>query len=121
VVHLRGPSLCLDVSVRGKATRAEGMREAARMLAAQRSARSGGVGARDTRSREGQEPPRQHVAQPPDRDWRDVLGVGPDAGLSEATGAWRAHAFRNHPDRGGTVEAMARFNGAMAEARKELA
>jgi hypothetical protein len=61
-------------------------------------------------------------ALPPPRDWRTVLGVGPDADLAAAEAAWREKARTAHPDRdGGSTELMAELNMARAAARRELA
>ncbi len=63
------------------------------------------------------------VALPPGstEDWREVLGVGPAAGLDEAQEAFRRRAREAHPDMpGGSNDAMARLNAAMADARAEL-
>ena len=53
-------------------------------------------------------------------DWREVLGVGPGADLSEAETAFRRAARSAHPDLGGSTDEMARLNAAIAAARAEL-
>lgn len=53
-------------------------------------------------------------------DWREVLGVGPGADLSEAESAFRRAARSAHPDLGGSTDKMARLNAAIAAARAEL-
>ena len=61
-------------------------------------------------------------ALPPPRDWRTVLGVGPEADLAAAEAAWRERARAAHPDRrGGSSALMAELNAARAAARSELA
>lgn len=63
------------------------------------------------------------LALPPGEteDWREVLGVSPGAGLDEAQAAFRRRAREAHPDKpGGSADAMARLNAAMAAARAEL-
>lgn len=64
------------------------------------------------------------------RPWREVLMIADDgqwieslpAGeLIRAEQAYRRLAKRRHPDNGGTADAMAELNAAIAEARKELA
>jgi curved DNA-binding protein CbpA len=47
-----------------------------------------------------------------------VLKVPPDATLAQAEAAYRALAKSAHPDHGGSDEAMARLNDAIATARK---
>lgn len=61
---------------------------------------------------------------PKARHWRDVLGV-PDTidretQLDLAELYFKRGAAKSHPDRGGTDEAMAELNGAIARAREEL-
>jgi len=54
-------------------------------------------------------------------DWREVLGIGPDATFEEAQAAYRAKAREVHPDaKGGSAEEMIRLNAAMATAREVL-
>lgn len=62
------------------------------------------------------------AALPPgaSEDWREVLGVGPGADLSEAEAAFRRAARSAHPDLGGSTDEMARLNAAIAAARAEL-
>jgi hypothetical protein len=61
-------------------------------------------------------------ALPPPRDWRTVLGVGPEADLAAVEAAWREKARAAHPDRqGGSGTFMAELNAARAAARKEIA
>lgn len=63
------------------------------------------------------------LALPPGsaEDWREVLGVGPDASLEAVEAAFRAKAREVHPDRpGGSTEEMTRLNAAIAAARAEL-
>lgn len=52
---------------------------------------------------------------PMKRDWWVVLGVAPHASHDEIKTAYRARAFDNHPDRGGTTEKMAEVNAAYNE------
>ena len=52
--------------------------------------------------------------------WRTELGLAPGASRSDADRAWRALAKEAHPDRGGSVERMARLNAARDEARRIL-
>ena len=54
------------------------------------------------------------------KTWREVLGVGPSATLNEARAAYRRLASENHPDKGGTAEAMAEVNRAWQEAQEAL-
>lgn len=54
------------------------------------------------------------------RTWRDVLGVEPGDQLSEVKAKYRRLACVMHPDKGGSDEAMAELNEAMAQAVKEL-
>jgi hypothetical protein len=61
-------------------------------------------------------------ALPPPRDWRDVLGVGPDADLAAVEAAWREKARAAHPDRAdGCNVLMAELNAAREAARREMA
>lgn len=61
-------------------------------------------------------------ALPPPRDWRAVLGVGPDADLAAVDAAWREKARGAHPDReGGSDALMAELNAAREAARREMA
>lgn len=61
------------------------------------------------------------LALPPAEGWRAVLGIGPDADLSAAESAYRAAARSAHPDTaGGSSDAMARLNVAIAAARREF-
>lgn len=61
------------------------------------------------------------LALPPAESWRDVLGVGPEADLDAVEHAFRTMARSAHPDMpGGSHEAMARLNKAMAEARRQF-
>ncbi len=115
-VVLTGPRLRLTVTVRGRPTRADGMREACRILAARRLFDAQPF-------RPGPDPRAERVAPPPPpppETWRDVLGLGRGAGLAEAEAARRRLAMAHHPDRGGSPEAMARINAAMDEARRVL-
>ena len=59
-----------------------------------------------------------HVALPPPDPWWKVLGVAPDASLTEIEAAFRALAKQAHADTGGSDEAMIRLNLARDEARK---
>jgi hypothetical protein len=52
------------------------------------------------------------------RQWWQVLGVSDRATADEARAAWRALAFKNHPDRGGSDAAMSEINRAYEEAPK---
>ena len=47
--------------------------------------------------------------------WFDVLGVAPDADRATIERAYRAHAMKVHPDRGGTEVQMVRLNWARTE------
>lgn len=58
-----------------------------------------------------------HVALPPPDPWWKVLGVAPDASLTEIEAAFRALAKQAHADTGGSDEAMIRLNLARDEAR----
>lgn len=61
------------------------------------------------------------LALPPADSWRDVLGVPAGADLDAAEAAYRAAARSAHPDKpGGSSDAMARLNAAIASARREL-
>lgn len=61
------------------------------------------------------------LALPPASSWRDVLGVGPQDSIEAAETAYRASARTAHPDKpGGSAEAMARLNAAIASARREI-
>lgn len=53
-------------------------------------------------------------------DWREVLGVGPDADLAAAEAAFKRAAREVHPDLGGSTDSMSRLNAAIARARAEL-
>jgi hypothetical protein len=52
--------------------------------------------------------------------WWDVLGVRPNATLSDVEDAFRRLAKEHHPDAGGSHEAMARLAAARDTARREL-
>ncbi|HMT45488.1 MAG TPA: J domain-containing protein [Novosphingobium sp.] len=53
--------------------------------------------------------------------WREVLGLGPSDDLDAAERSYRARARTAHPDKaGGSSEAMARLNEAIAAARRDL-
>jgi hypothetical protein len=55
------------------------------------------------------------------RPWRVVLGVSPETkDLLAVTAAYRNRARENHPDNGGTNDAMAEINHAYDEAKKEI-
>ena len=56
---------------------------------------------------------------PTEEPWWVVLGVTKSWGLDAIEKVYRALALERHPDRGGSDEAMARLNWAIAEARKE--
>lgn len=61
------------------------------------------------------------LALPPAESWREVLGIGPADDLTAAEAAYRAAARSAHPDKpGGSSDAMARLNAAIASARREL-
>lgn len=71
-------------------------------------------------------PPQQAAA---DRPWREILDVscpvnpdGPtrEAFLMMAEARYKAAARKAHPDAGGSAEAMAELNNAIAQARDEL-
>lgn len=51
--------------------------------------------------------------------WWDVLGVSPTASLEQISDAHRDLAMKNHPDRGGSADAMARINRARDTAYQE--
>jgi hypothetical protein len=53
-------------------------------------------------------------------DWRAVLGVEASSTLEAAELAYRTRARATHPDNGGSHDAMARLNTAIAQARAEL-
>lgn len=55
----------------------------------------------------------------PDPPWWFTLGVDRTASLAECETAYRRKARENHPDQGGTHEAMTRINAAIEKARKE--
>lgn len=65
------------------------------------------------------------VALPPPgpapQHWSEVIGIAPDAPLPAVEAAYRLAARQAHPDSGGSHEAMARLNAAIAAARKDLA
>lgn len=64
---------------------------------------------------------RGFLALPAADGWREILGLGPDADLRDAETAYRAAARKAHPDTaGGSDDAMARLNAAIAAARGEL-
>ncbi|HHT8992828.1 TPA: hypothetical protein ACT5B2_003873 [Burkholderia cenocepacia] len=56
------------------------------------------------------------------RHWREVIGVPADAhGIEQVRTAYRRRAMELHPDRpGGSHDAMAELNAALAAAEKEL-
>lgn len=58
-----------------------------------------------------------HAPPPP---WRTTLRLGASATLADAESAYRTLALESHPDRGGSVEAMAQLNDAIERARAEL-
>jgi len=55
---------------------------------------------------------------PPAPRWHVVLGVHPDMSLQQCEAAYRDLAHKHHPDKGGSAQAMAGINAAIAEARK---
>lgn len=65
---------------------------------------------------------RGYAALPPpsgSRHWSDVLGVARNASLAACESAYKSKAMMAHPDRvGGSANAMADLNSAIAEARK---
>ena len=63
------------------------------------------------------------AALPGPKDWRKVLGFGPDdrPGIHSLMSAYREEAKKVHPDVGGTDAQMAELNAALTEARAELA
>lgn len=64
---------------------------------------------------------RGFLSLPPAEGWREVLGIGPGDDLASAENAYRSAARTAHPDTpGGSVDAMARLNAAIAAARREL-
>lgn len=50
----------------------------------------------------------------------EVLGVAPDASLSEVRAAWRALAMKHHPDRGGEIETFRQIQAAYDALRTKL-
>ncbi|AZQ51719.1 hypothetical protein [Burkholderia cenocepacia] len=56
------------------------------------------------------------------RHWREVVGVPPETrGLEEVRTAYRRRAMELHPERpGGSHDAMAELNAALAAAEKEI-
>jgi DnaJ-like protein len=65
-------------------------------------------------------PPSMHA--PPSRPaWAITLGVGPDAKADEIKRAYHALAVLNHPDHGGSDEAMTAINAAYEQAMKSRA
>jgi len=66
---------------------------------------------------------RGYLALPPmvsGVEWWTVLGVSPNATLDDVEEAFRRRARDAHPDRGGSVETMARLNEAREAARRAL-
>ena len=59
------------------------------------------------------------LSAPRRREWWDVLGLSPNASRPEIEEKHRRLAKANHPDHGGTTEAMAEINDAKAAALKE--
>lgn len=58
---------------------------------------------------------------PPDRKpWREVLGLTGPVTRAQVDAAYREKAQAAHPDRGGTVDAMAALNHARDEARRAV-
>lgn len=55
------------------------------------------------------------------RPWRDVLGLGKDAKLIEAEGAYRKLIKKAHPDAGGDAVAFNTLTEAIRQAREEFA
>ncbi len=55
------------------------------------------------------------------RDPYEVLGVRPDADIEIIEAAYRAQAKRLHPDKGGSIEAMATVNDALERIRQDRA
>jgi transcriptional regulator with XRE-family HTH domain len=51
-------------------------------------------------------------------DWREILGVSPNAGTAAARRAMTQLALRYHPDKGGRPEQMTRINAAYEKARR---
>lgn len=117
-VILTGPKLHLTVTVRGRPSREAAMREACGILASRRlfDAKPFRPGGDPSDARPNPPPP----PPPPREPWRVVLGLERGDGLAEAEAARRRLAMANHPDRGGSPEAMARINAAMDEARRAL-
>lgn len=55
------------------------------------------------------------------KSWREVLGVTAETrDMSIVRAAYRILASRNHPDKGGSHDAMSSLNAALAAAEKEL-
>jgi hypothetical protein len=52
--------------------------------------------------------------------WSEVLGVERNWPLGAIEAVWKTKAEKAHPDRGGSLDEMARLNAAIDEARKEL-
>lgn len=59
-------------------------------------------------------------ALPPPKSWREVLGVPKDCSMGDVKDAFRKLAMMNHPDNGGSHDAMAEINRAYEAAVKEL-
>lgn len=54
------------------------------------------------------------------RPWHEVLGVYPTMPIEAVEAVYRTLAKKAHPDSGGTLEAMAELNNAIADARAAL-
>ncbi|MDQ7745405.1 J domain-containing protein [Hydrogenophaga pseudoflava] len=58
---------------------------------------------------------------PPGKQWFEILGVTPQASRDEINAAYRKLASENHPDKGGSAEAMAAVNKARDEGLRAAA
>lgn len=65
-------------------------------------------------------PPPDAASQPPVRPWWEVLGVQPDVPMPVIKAVYRELSKKAHPDAGGSADAMARLNAALAEAEKAV-
>lgn len=59
---------------------------------------------------------------PPGGSWREILGLAPGAAVTAdlVQAAHRKLAIANHPDKGGSADAMSRINAARDRALKEV-
>lgn len=54
------------------------------------------------------------------RNWRDVLGVGPDASRQQIDDAYKRLRSQHHPDKGGSAEQFNEVQKAYEQAQREL-